>query len=422
MAVQSSHVRVSSELTTQSRRLKIMHSTPPRKRKTLSPNKELDRKRLKISSDLPDELIEEEILPRLPIKSVVRLKSVCKSWLSLFSGPQFVQHHNAYQNPSDHDCLVADRTDYIVTFSRYQQTFALRGRQFNHLIGSAKGLVCVCCQNIVWLWNPAIRQSKEFHLPPLGYNCLIRAGFGFDHVTNDYKVAICYRSIGVSHLYYAVYSSHSDLWIHGQFDDVDFKIHTRKFKRSRTPNTMVKDCPYWTCLTSVKSDKDKYKVILSLSALKFDATSNKFKLLPEFCADFSYQKIFTVVDMKDLLTLMAYDPCTTGRLEIYSLDEDKGCDGGWSMMYRIGPFKEFMRFEHLKQGFRYGDDFLFYEYGNIHSYDHKTDTSKCIPVTEPSFNVCFTYTPSLVFLQGMKSIYSENQISPPLCRESRVIN
>lgn len=66
----------------------------------------------------------------------------------------------------------------------------------------------------------------------------------------------------------------------------------------------------------------------------------------------------------------------------------------------------------------YGDDFLFYENGNIHSYDHKTDASKCIPVTEPSFSVCFTYTPSLVFFQGMKSIYSENQISPLLGHDS----
>lgn len=98
--------------------------------------------------------------------------------------------------------------------------------------------------------------------------------------------------------------------------------------------------------------------ILSLAALKFDTTSNKFKLLPEFHADFSNQKIFTVVNKRDLLTLMAYDPCITGRLEIYSLDEDKGCDGVWSRMYRIGPFKQHWRLELLKQGFNYDDDFF----------------------------------------------------------------
>lgn len=68
----------------------------------------------------------------------------------------------------------------------------------------------------------------------------------------------------------------------------------------------------------IPSDKEKYKVILSLAALNFDATSNKFKFLPEFSSDFSYQKEFKVVNMRDLLTLMAYDASTTGKLDIYS--------------------------------------------------------------------------------------------------------
>lgn len=342
---------------------------------------------------------------------MVRLKSVCKSWLSLFSNPQFVKQHSTYLNPNDYDCLVANKSYNIVTFSRYQETFAFRGGQFYCLIGSAKGLVCIRRNNILSLWNPAIRKSKEFQLPPLGYGCLRRAGLGFDPASNDYKVGICYDLDDLSRHCYAVYSSNSDSWIHYQFHDREYEILVSGLKYSRSPTTMVNDCPYWTPYTIVSSDK--YKVKFTLTALKFEATSNSFKLLTEFCSDFSNEERFKVVNMGDLLTLMAYEYRITGKLDIYSLDEGNGCGGVWSKMYRLGPFEEFWHFRELLQGFKYGDEIVYNANSNIYRFDHKTDTVECISGTEAiACSDCFSYTPSLVFLEGMTSIYSEKQ-NPP---------
>lgn len=381
--------------------------TLPRNRKRLLPIK-----RTKISQELPEELIRAEILTRLPIKSLVRFKCVCRSWLSLFSNPQFVKQHCTYLNPNDYDCLVAKKSYNFVTFSRYQETFAFHCDQFYFLIGSAKGLVCIRLHNILSLWNPAIRQSKEFKLPPLGYGCLRGAGLGFDHVSNDYKVGILYESVDLPQLCYAVYSCNSDSWIHYQFHDHDYEIFVSELNYSISPTTMVNDCPYWAPYSLVSLGK--YKVKLTLTALKFEATSNNFKLLPEFCSDFSSQEKFKVVNMKDLLTLMAYEYCTTGRLHIYSLDEGKGCGGVWSKMYRLGPFKQlYWHFRELQQGFKYGDEIVYFSNSNIYRFDHKTDTVECISGTEAmACSNCFSYTPSLVFLEGMTSIYSEKQ-SPP---------
>ncbi|XP_059661177.1 putative F-box protein At3g17270 isoform X1 [Cornus florida] len=40
----------------------------------------------------PDE-IADDILLRLPVRSIIQFKSVCKPWYSLFSNPKFIKAH-----------------------------------------------------------------------------------------------------------------------------------------------------------------------------------------------------------------------------------------------------------------------------------------------------------------------------------------
>ncbi|KAL1834757.1 F-box/kelch-repeat protein At3g23880-like [Daucus carota subsp. sativus] len=393
--------------------VKRIRSSSPRKRKR---NRDLDAKISEATSpQLPKELIEAEILTRLPIKSAVRFQCVCKSWRSLFSDPQFVKQHSTHQNPNHRDCLVADRSGVISIQSRSEEIFSFRRDREYYMIGSANGLVCINYHNVLSLWNPAIRKSKEFHIPPLGVGGLVdMLGLGFDPISNDFKVAISYkpRTFDPSGYGYAVYSSNSVSWIHYRFDDPVYEMLISKSWDSLNPTTMVKDSPYWTCSAIVPARRNY--VVFTLNVLKFDATSNRFKLLPRFSSDFDVGKIFKVLNMRDFLTLMAYEPCITGRVDVYSLDEDKGCGGFWSKIYRFGPFDDFWRLRDLEQGFKYGDEVVLHGYSKIYRYDQKTDTLKCIPGTKPlTYGDCYTYTPSLVFLQGMTSIYSENQ-SPPL--------
>lgn len=112
---------------------------------------------------------------------------------------------------------------------------------------------------------------------------------------------------------------------------------------------------------------------------------------------------------------MAYEPCPVRKLEVYSLDEENGCGGVWrSKMYRFGPVEEFKRFRFLQQGLKDGDEIVFYENGEINQ-------NGCIPGIKPTGMCdCFKYAPSLVSLQGMTSIYSENQ-NPPLGHHSTTL-
>ncbi|KAJ0789150.1 putative F-box domain-containing protein [Helianthus annuus] len=61
---------------------------------TLEDEQPDDRSAQKAKNSFPEELIED-ILSRLPVKSILRFKSVSKPWLSLISAPSFHKLHSA---------------------------------------------------------------------------------------------------------------------------------------------------------------------------------------------------------------------------------------------------------------------------------------------------------------------------------------
>ncbi|TQD90885.1 hypothetical protein C1H46_023564 [Malus baccata] len=48
------------------------------------------------SDEIPTDIICLQILPRLPSKSLMRFKCVCKSWSSLIRNPSFADIHQSF--------------------------------------------------------------------------------------------------------------------------------------------------------------------------------------------------------------------------------------------------------------------------------------------------------------------------------------
>ncbi|KAK2644022.1 hypothetical protein Ddye_019217 [Dipteronia dyeriana] len=155
---------------------------------------------------LPEEIVAD-ILSRLPVKTLMRFKCVCKPWLSLISSPHFAKrklkqaraaapHNNSrlflashplqsidYETFSggggDHD--VSQEHAYPVTKAPEWDV---------QIVGSCDGLICLVFDyKDVILWNPSTRVSIE--LPPPDIPDLqdtFFCGFGYDISIQDYKL------------------------------------------------------------------------------------------------------------------------------------------------------------------------------------------------------------------------------------------
>ncbi|GAU17369.1 hypothetical protein TSUD_232450 [Trifolium subterraneum] len=151
---------------------------------------------------LPFELIRE-ILWRLPVKSLVKFKSVCKSWNFLISDPKFIKKHLCMSTMHPHLILnfmglsnefhmVYDLCSFLTTGGMQREIeYPLnRAHSLIRLVGSCKGMLCLIHEEFSVLWNPSIRKYKIF---PSCENSRQEEGksvygFGYDHLTDNYKV------------------------------------------------------------------------------------------------------------------------------------------------------------------------------------------------------------------------------------------
>ncbi|KAK8549134.1 hypothetical protein V6N11_017829 [Hibiscus sabdariffa] len=149
-----------------------------------------------------------KVLKRLPVKSLVRFRSVCKSWNTLICNQSFIAAHLQATPNNTSFLLLACLKKYRVNYSLHYDKAGFG--KFKHLqfpkfdynaadsavVGSCNGLICVQLfyhgefDFYFVLWNPAI--LKYTYLPELSVSedDDLNTGFGFDSTTNDYKLLV----------------------------------------------------------------------------------------------------------------------------------------------------------------------------------------------------------------------------------------
>ncbi|KAL8551204.1 hypothetical protein ACS0TY_000329 [Phlomoides rotata] len=121
-----------------------------------------------------------EILVRLPVKSLIRFQSVCKSWLSLISGDQFRRLHTLRRHkPPPSLLLVTREFDLLIprmALLFYFNPIIRRGERpslipfsivdKSLILSSSNGLMLLHClaDNGYYVYNPITKESKKLSL------------------------------------------------------------------------------------------------------------------------------------------------------------------------------------------------------------------------------------------------------------------
>ncbi|PON92420.1 F-box domain containing protein [Trema orientale] len=179
-----------------------------------------------------DDLLDE-ILLRLPIKSLIRFKSVSKHWLSLISAPKFALRRNPNPGPAsglflkrpfrpEFEFLNLDRTSESGATLRSLDFAAGDTFVGVGIVQSCNGLMLCSAQSVepgdCYVYNPTINRHRIIPPIPPARSGASRTVFGlslaFDPSKSPHYSVVCVRSCDTRSDQYQleVYSSETRRW------------------------------------------------------------------------------------------------------------------------------------------------------------------------------------------------------------------
>uniref|UniRef100_A0A0D9VYD8 F-box domain-containing protein n=1 Tax=Leersia perrieri TaxID=77586 RepID=A0A0D9VYD8_9ORYZ len=199
--------------------------------KTMSKKRKRTAPAVVTAPELPEEIIVE-ILARLPVKSLLRFKSVSRGWQAIISGPSFIRTHlrcSASRREHDPSILITPNilleqlpedfedgywpANFNTHISFYQWDWQrgaplaraklMDARDFPagefcsiSFFAHCDGLVLTPTDSKLYLFNPATRDAITLPDGHRSHNTHDAAGLGLDPVTGKYKVVQAfYRSM-----------------------------------------------------------------------------------------------------------------------------------------------------------------------------------------------------------------------------------
>ncbi|TYI67487.1 hypothetical protein E1A91_D08G021100v1, partial [Gossypium mustelinum] len=251
-----------------------------------------------------------DIFRCLSVKDLLRFKCVSKFWCSWIEDQNFIKLHLSDSlKTNTNRSLILHHGRYEIFYVNYDSpktTRRLEQPEQNkniQILGSCNGLLVVEEQNgRILLWNPSTRHYQvlpnsteiEFSPPPIFYYHSTYSGFGYDPVSDDYKLVRIVQLLGTYEEYLhseaKVYSLRSNSW--RTIKDFCFYfiserqvgvvannvLHLLAFKIPESCNISSVDLD----LLAYKNPESSYKHLAG-----FDLRSKELSLveLPDFCLD-----------------------------------------------------------------------------------------------------------------------------------------
>ncbi|GKC92820.1 F-box/kelch-repeat protein-like protein [Tanacetum coccineum] len=165
-----------------------------------------------MSDYVSDDLIND-IFERLPAKSLLRFRSLSKSWCSHIQSPDFIHRHALRSRKKTPKILIRHSTlcdrKYIDMYTIHSEDQfvssnpvwldvsipavkfpkGMGNRLIGKIVGSCNGVLCLFHynKNTISLWNPSIRHVTTLPSAPNHHRASL-VGIGFDPSIDDYKI------------------------------------------------------------------------------------------------------------------------------------------------------------------------------------------------------------------------------------------
>ncbi|KAK6933652.1 F-box domain [Dillenia turbinata] len=305
---------------------------------------------------LPEDLILE-ILSRLPVKSLLRFKSVSKSWYALIQNPNFVfKHLQNFTIPSrNRDFIFLHRKDPVIGMEKNGLT-SLSGKNLEvsfpieipnsfkkanriEISGPSNGIYCVLTENGITLWNPALRELRFLPKHAIPFSAFVGSAcaFGFDCLSDDYKVIRKLlpkrggpgTATASGARMFEVYSLNTDSWkIVNVYED------SLVFLENHCVN--LNGIIYWA------GYKEKREAFILKSVFAFNLGNEEYFEIPP--PVFDKKKTFDVSMLNESIALIAYGldvRSASQRFDVWVLSESYGSNGNngdlWTFLLRLEP-------------------------------------------------------------------------------------
>ncbi|KAF3972203.1 hypothetical protein CMV_004280 [Castanea mollissima] len=299
---------------------------------------------------LPEEILTN-ILLRLPVKSLIRFRLVCKSWFTFLHKPNFIATHLNYSSANNcHHLLVHTQAENHAISLLSNKTLNLIDSprtpkvEREVIVGSCNGLVCLSRDSEIVLWNPATKEHKVLPTPCIStefFNPLITWSIGFGFHVEDYKVV---RMVNTNYLLSGkitpkveVYSTSSGSW---RVINAIIPCYVEQ----RRCSVVLKGVPYWLGFGPICPNTifvPRREVLREEFVLSFDMGNEVFLQVDVPGAkDYHYTYSKKLGVYNESVAIMYYPSYEKDIrfIELWVMKEDHVVDECWVQVLRIGPF------------------------------------------------------------------------------------
>lgn len=360
-----------------------------------------------MSDYLPIDILAE-IFVRLPVESLVRFTSVCKTWFSLIKSPYFITKHlNHSKRNTEHLLLTAFRIEF-----RQRYLLGCSGDKFGNgffelkspfrrpfgrkkMVGSCNGLLCMADDSpCILVWNPLIMKSVTLPLPSIPHTFLRNRvfGFGAHPTTHEYMlVSIAYGNLDEEQ---GRFPSKVELYTQGtgSWRCITSVGHPHHVPNCHSFQTFVNGAIHWIAFERTAVDGFRSLIML------FNTGSQAFSvmMMPTALVNHNSARL-SITLYGESLALLCRGKLGEGSCCLWVMKE-YGVAESWAKLYNFN-LPEVLKII----GFRKNGEVLLstIDNGQLLCYNYETRT-----LTNTGYHECFdlfaadTFTESLVLLEG----------------------